>query len=97
MNNQQKLALKWTIGSLIVGLTPFLITIVAGLIAGAIGCTLNEGFAEGCYDFGIDLNRMLYYMGIAFWFGIVALPFMSVLFILSLVWFFKEIFFQNRG
>ena len=48
--------------------------IIAGLIASACGCKLDEGSAHTCIVFGRDIGGMLYSMGVTGWFGLLTFP-----------------------
>jgi hypothetical protein len=46
---------------------PFISVLVAGAIATAAGCELNEGGVQTCLILGFDAGPTLYMIGVAFW------------------------------
>ena len=59
---------------LVLGISPFLATAGAGMIAEANGCTLHEGFVNPCIINGEDWGRDLYTFGVMGWFAIATIP-----------------------
>ena len=59
---------------LLLGISPFLVTAIAGTIADTNGCTLHEGFVNPCIINGKDWGQDLYMMGMIGWFTIATLP-----------------------
>jgi hypothetical protein len=72
---------------ILVGISPFLVSGIAGSIASANGCELHEGFANPCVIGGVDYGDDLYAMGVAGWLVFMTLPVAAILFALYvLVW-----------
>ena len=61
------LILAWT-------LWPVAMVTVAGSIASANGCQLDEGSAHPCIVNGRDMGEQLYGMGVMGWFMLVTIP-----------------------
>jgi hypothetical protein len=61
------LILAWTIW-------PVALVAVAGNIASANGCQLNEGSVHPCIVNGRDMGEQLYGMGVMGWFMLVTIP-----------------------
>lgn len=61
------LILAWTIW-------PVVLVSVAGSIASANGCELDEGSVHPCIVNGRDMGEQLYGMGVMGWFMLVTLP-----------------------
>ena len=59
---------------LLLGISPFIVTAIAGTIADTNGCTLHEGFVNPCVINGKDWGQDLYTMGMMGWFTIATLP-----------------------
>jgi hypothetical protein len=59
---------------LLVALAPVISVAVAGMIADAVGCTLNEGNIHPCLLNGEDIGGMLYTMFVLGWFMLATLP-----------------------
>ena len=59
---------------LLVALAPVISVIVAGSIADANGCTLNEGSVHPCIVNGEDIGSTLYTLGMMGWFMIATIP-----------------------
>jgi hypothetical protein len=59
---------------LVVTLSPVIGVAVAGSIATANGCTLNEGQAHPCIVNGVDWGETLYALGVMGWFMLVTIP-----------------------
>lgn len=59
---------------LVVALAPLISVIIAGSIADANGCTLNEGSVHPCIVGGNDMGSTLYAMGMMGWFMIATIP-----------------------
>jgi hypothetical protein len=55
-------------------LAPLISAMIAGGIANALGCTLNEGGASGCIYNGNDIGETLADMFVAGWLMFVTLP-----------------------
>jgi hypothetical protein len=65
----------------LVELAPFFPVLIAGFIARANGCELNESSASACYIFGHDFGSIFYFMSMLGWFGLASLPIAVVLLI----------------
>jgi len=53
---------------------PVISVMIAGTVANAHGCDLDEGSIHPCVIGGTDYGSTLYTMAVAAWFGIVTLP-----------------------
>jgi hypothetical protein len=53
---------------------PLIVAGIAGGIADALGCTLNEGGASGCVFMGRDIGETLAEMFVFGWLAFVTLP-----------------------
>ena len=60
--------------------------LLAGMIASASGCTLDEGSEHACLVLGVDIGGGLYAMGLAVWFSVVTLPVGVAGLAVSLIW-----------
>jgi len=65
---------------------PVIVSLLAGMIASAIGCTLNESSTHACLVLGVDIGGGLYAMGLAVWFSVVTLPIGVAGLAVSLIW-----------
>ncbi len=74
---------------------PIIPTLVAGMIAKANNCILNEGSSHPCVILGIDIGNDLYAMGNSFWLGILTVPVGVIGFLVSLVLLVKTFFSRN--
>lgn len=72
--------------SILIGVFPVIVSLLAGMIASASGCTLNEGSKHACLVLGIDMGGVLYAMGLAVWFSVVTLPVGVAGLAVSLIW-----------
>jgi len=61
------LILAWTVW-------PVVLVAVAGNIASANGCQLDEGSVHPCIVNGLDMGEQLYGMGVMGWFMLVTIP-----------------------
>jgi hypothetical protein len=59
---------------LLAGLSPLIVSLSAGAIANANGCTLHEGFVNPCVINGKDWGETLYTMGVLGWIALGTLP-----------------------
>jgi hypothetical protein len=59
---------------LLFALAPVLSALLAGMIANASGCALDEGGVHPCLIGGIDYGETLSVMFVSGWFGFVTLP-----------------------
>ena len=59
---------------LLVALAPVLSVIVAGTIADANGCALDEGSVHPCIVNGEDIGSTLYALGVMGWFMLATIP-----------------------
>jgi hypothetical protein len=59
---------------LFLGISPFIVTSIAGAIADANGCTLHEGFVNPCIINGEDWGQDLYTYGMLGWLAIGTIP-----------------------
>jgi hypothetical protein len=53
---------------------PWLCVIMAGSVANACGCALDEGSAHPCIVAGMDVGGVLYALGMMGWLGILTTP-----------------------
>ena len=60
---------------IVVAAAPLISAFVAGGIAGALGCTLNEGGVSPCPFMGTDIGETLVVMFVLGWLAFVTLPF----------------------
>jgi hypothetical protein len=59
---------------------PLISALIAGGIAGALGCTVNEGGASACIFMGRDIGELLLDMFVLGWLAFVTLPFGAIAF-----------------
>lgn len=59
---------------LLLALAPMISVVIAGSIAEANDCTLNEGSVHPCLVGGTDMGETLYAMGVMGWFMLGTLP-----------------------
>ena len=59
---------------LLVALAPVISVIVAGSIADANGCALDEGSVHPCVVNGVDIGATLYALGVMGWFMLASIP-----------------------
>jgi hypothetical protein len=59
---------------LIVGFSPFISVMAAGLFAESNGCILHEGYINPCVVNGVDHGSTLYTMFVLGWLGLVTVP-----------------------
>lgn len=69
---------------IVVGLGPVGLAMLAGLVAGAAGCTLNEGAAHPCVIAGVDIGGALYFFGMMGWLSLATLPLGAIVFLAGL-------------
>lgn len=62
------------IAIIVLALSPLLATMVAGSIANANGCDLDEGSIHPCVVNGRDIGRDLYTWAMLGWLGIATVP-----------------------
>lgn len=74
------------VASVVFALLPIIPTLIAGQIANANGCRLDEGSPHSCIVLGNDIGDKLYSMGLMFWLGMITLPLGAIGLLLSLVW-----------
>lgn len=72
--NRRRLVL---LGVLVVW-TPFLLLILALVVARLTGCAVDEGGVHPCRIAGIDIGRLLYRMMVMGWLVLPLLPFMAL-------------------
>ncbi len=58
----------------LIGITPWVSVAVAGSVASANGCELNEGNVNPCVINGQDWGETLYGMGLMGWVGLFTCP-----------------------
>jgi hypothetical protein len=76
--------LTWSLALILLfGLAPLLVALASGVMANAIGCTVNEGGASGCIFMGEDIGNTLADMFVAGWLMFVTFPAAGIAF---LVW-----------
>ncbi len=59
----------------VLGAGPLILALIAGGIAGVLGCTLNEGGVYPCPFIGHDLGEPLVVMFVLGWLAFATLPF----------------------
>jgi hypothetical protein len=64
---------------------PLISAAIAGGIASALGCSVNEGGASGCIFMGTDVSESLLVMFVLGWLALVTLPFGAIAFVIWLV------------
>ncbi len=62
------------IAIMLLGFSPFLVSMLAFAFAGANGCTLNEANVHPCVVWGHDYGGLLYPMGMTFWMTFFTMP-----------------------
>jgi hypothetical protein len=71
---------------LVIAFSPLISVLIAGGIADANGCQLDEGSIHPCIVNGQDMGRTLYTMGVLGWFMLVTIPIgLGVVFLYSLI------------
>ncbi|MEX3959678.1 hypothetical protein [Trinickia sp. EG282A] len=65
---------------LLIGLWPLISVSVAGAVADANGCGLDEGSVHPCIVLGHDFGELLYAMEVLGWAGLVTMPIATLLF-----------------
>jgi hypothetical protein len=58
----------------LLALSPFVGAMVAGTIADAYGCQLDEGSVHPCIVNGRDIGETLYAFGVLGWFALATIP-----------------------
>jgi len=56
------------------GATPLVAALAAAVIAGVLGCPLNESGVHTCLLFGRDFGRVLHVMFTSHWFAMMTIP-----------------------
>lgn len=69
-----KLYALWLGIIVLVGIVPLLLTLGAGMVAEANGCTLHEGYVNPCVIWGEDRGETLYSLGMMFWYSFYTVP-----------------------
>lgn len=59
---------------LLIAAAPLISVLIAGWIADANGCALDEGSIHPCMVNGEDIGGMLYTLGVMGWFMLVTIP-----------------------
>lgn len=75
---------------------PVIGALLAGLVAEANGCVLNEGDAHPCLILGMDVGPTLYTLFVLAWFGMMTLPLGAIALV---VWFVAliAVWWRSRG
>ena len=60
---------------IVLAAAPLISVIVAGSIADANGCRVDEGSVHPCLVNGVDMGETLYALGVLGWLMLVSLPF----------------------
>lgn len=55
-------------------LFPVLSVLIVSLVAGAAGCSVNEGSVTPCVIAGVDMGGLLYTMGVLGWLMVATIP-----------------------
>jgi hypothetical protein len=58
----------------LIGISPFISVVIAGLVASAYGCRLDEAGVYPCVIVGHDFGGLLGAMGVLGWAGLVTMP-----------------------
>lgn len=82
--------------SILIGVFPVIVSLLAGMIASANGCTLNEGSKHACVVLGVDIGGGLYAMGLAVWFSVVTLPIGVAGLAVTLIWLITRAFARDK-
>jgi hypothetical protein len=69
----------------LIGIAPIISTAIAGSIASANGCDLDEGSIHPCLINGVDYGEMLYTLGVMGWLMLASIPIAAGLFVIYLV------------
>jgi hypothetical protein len=81
--------------SIVFGVFPVIVSLVAGTIASASGCALDEGSKHACAVRGVDIGDHLYAMGLAVWFSVATLPIGVAGLGVSFIWLMTRVFARN--
>ena len=81
---------------LLVALAPLISVAIAGFLAEANGCVLNEGNIHPCLVNGEDIGGTLYTMFVLGWFMLASLPLGAMALLLLLVVFLVHLLFWRR-
>jgi hypothetical protein len=77
--------------SVLFGVLPLLITLLAAFIAGLNGCKLDEGNPHPCKVCGVEMGETLYGMGLSAWFCLLTIPAGLLMLAVNIVWLIAEI------
>jgi hypothetical protein len=58
----------------LIATAPMISVLISGVVAGVLGCPLDEGSPHPCPFMGVDLSEILYSMVVFGWLGLVTLP-----------------------
>jgi hypothetical protein len=58
----------------LIATAPMISVLISGVVAGVLGCPLDEGSPRPCPFMGVDLSEILYSMVVFGWLGLVTLP-----------------------
>jgi hypothetical protein len=58
----------------LIATAPMISVLISGVVAGVLGCRLDEGSPHPCPFMGVDLSEILYSMVVFGWLGLVTLP-----------------------
>ncbi|EHT99540.1 hypothetical protein [Pantoea stewartii] len=81
----------------LMGCSPLIIALTAGLVASVAGCPLNESRAYPCFILGYDTGQLLYRMGVSGWFSLYSLPLGAMLMMLRTAVFFGQLYSHYRA
>ncbi len=74
MSRRRKTLTILSLIALLIGVAPIISVVIAGTLANAHGCQLDEGSVHPCMIAGTDWGETLYTMAVAGWFMLVTLP-----------------------
>lgn len=76
-----------------VALLPLLAVLLSAVVAGVLGCEVNEGGPIPCMVAGLDIGGLLSSMMVAGWFGLFTIP---LLMALVAIWGLLELYVWQR-
>ena len=72
--------------SILIGVSPLLVALLASMIANMLGCELNEANAPKCMFLGINIGDILYGMFVFAWLGMLTIGLAFIGVIVSIFW-----------
>ena len=58
----------------LIAVAPFISVLTSAVLAGVLGCEVDEGSIHPCQFMGVDLGEILYFMAVLGWLGLLTLP-----------------------